>query len=79
MAEAVTPSPRHPGLSRREREVALHICQGLTSKEIGQLLGISDLTVRKHRENLYRKLAISSIGQLVLYCLQQKWIYPATN
>jgi len=26
--------------------------------------------VRKHRENLYRKLGIQRMAQLVLYCLQ---------
>jgi DNA-binding CsgD family transcriptional regulator len=43
-------------LSGREREVMLLVIQGFTSKEISQRLGISDLTVRKHRENLLRKL-----------------------
>jgi DNA-binding NarL/FixJ family response regulator len=69
----------HPGgrrlflaqpLTRREREIAESITAGKTSKQIARDLGISDLTVRKHRENLYRKLGIQRMAQLVLYCLQ---------
>ena len=59
-----------PPLTRREREIAEYIAAGQTSKQIAKNLGISDLTVRKHRENLYRKLGIQRMAQLVLYCLQ---------
>ena len=52
-------------LSGREREVMLLVIHGFTSKEISRRLGISDLTVRKHRENLLRKLGLRSIAQLV--------------
>jgi len=38
---------------------------GRTSKEIARELAISDLTVRKHRENLLRKLGLRSTAQLV--------------
>lgn len=38
---------------------------GRTSKEIARALFLSDLTVRKHRENLLRKLGLTSTAQLV--------------
>ena len=38
---------------------------GRTSKEIARLLCLSDLTVRKHRENLLRKLGLTSTAQLL--------------
>jgi DNA-binding CsgD family transcriptional regulator len=41
------------------------VVEGRTSKEIARLLGISDLTVRKHRENLLCKLGLRSTAQLV--------------
>ncbi|WP_080370409.1 helix-turn-helix domain-containing protein [Pseudomonas farris] len=75
-----TDQPHPPSLlSRREREIALHIACGRTSKEIAQRLSLSDLTVRKHRENLYRKLGIGSIPQLVRYCLEQHLVRPSTS
>ncbi len=40
---------------------------GHTSKEIARLLRISYLTVRKHRENILRKLHLSSTAQLIAF------------
>jgi hypothetical protein len=45
------------------------IVKGNTSKVIAKALGISDLTVRKHRENILRKLEIQNTAQLVHYWL----------
>ncbi len=42
-----------------------HVLAGRTSKEIARLLCLSDLTVRKHRENLLRKLGLTSTAQLL--------------
>lgn len=52
-------------LTAREREVLGHVGQGLSSKEIARVLGISDLTVRKHRENLCRKLGARNAAELI--------------
>ena len=52
-------------LSRRERQVLRLISAGQTSKHIARLLGVSDLTIRKHRENLMRKLGAANAAQLV--------------
>lgn len=41
------------------------VLQGRTSKEIAREFGISSLTVRKHRENLLRKLGLRSTAQLM--------------
>jgi DNA-binding CsgD family transcriptional regulator len=43
-------------LTSREREVIVHVAEGLTNDEIGRRLGISTHTVRKHLENAYEKL-----------------------
>jgi DNA-binding CsgD family transcriptional regulator len=57
--------PLYDVLSARELQVMKLVIQGHTSKHISRLLEIADLTVRKHRENLLRKLKLRSIGQLV--------------
>jgi DNA-binding CsgD family transcriptional regulator len=49
----------------RETEVLHHIGLGLTNKEIGRLLGISHETVRKHRQNLARKLQVHGAHALM--------------
>ena len=54
------PSGAASELTPREREVILHVAEGLTNDEIGRLLGISSHTVRKHLENAYEKLGTHS-------------------
>lgn len=52
-------------LTPREREVAAFLMQGLTSKGIGKVLGISPRTVEIHRARLIRKYQASSSVDLV--------------
>jgi len=43
-------------MTKREREVMLCVCEGLTAQEIGERLGISSRTVEIHRRNALLKL-----------------------
>lgn len=52
-------------LTAREREVAAHLMQGLTSKQIGKTLDISHRTVEIYRARLMRKYKASNAGDLV--------------
>ena len=52
-------------LTAREREVAAHLMQGLTSKQIGKTLTISHRTVEIYRARLMRKYKASNAGDLV--------------
>lgn len=52
-------------LTAREREVAAHLMDGLTSKEIGRALSISPRTVEIYRARLLRKYKASNAGDLV--------------
>ncbi len=52
-------------LTAREREVAAHLMDGLTSKEIGKALTISHRTVEIYRARLMRKYQASNAGDLV--------------
>ncbi len=47
-------------LSKREIEILEQIGQGLNYKEISENLYISPFTVRKHIENIYRKLQVNN-------------------
>jgi DNA-binding NarL/FixJ family response regulator len=46
-------------LSARELEILKLLAKGLTNKEIAQLLGISDNTVRNHVNSIMEKLEVS--------------------
>ena len=52
-------------LTPREREVAAHLMDGLTSKEIGRALVISHRTVEIYRARLMRKYKASTTADLV--------------
>ncbi len=52
----------YPTLSPREREIAVQVRNGRTSKEIAELLGIALATVERHRHNLRKKLRVSDRG-----------------
>lgn len=52
-------------LTGREREVAARLLDGLTSKEIGRVLGISHRTVEIYRARLIRKYGANTTADLV--------------
>lgn len=52
-------------LTPREREIAPLIGQGMTSKQIGERLGISHRTVETHRARLMKKFDVNNTAQLV--------------
>ena len=52
-------------LSIREKQVMRAVVDGASSKQIGRDLGISPRTVEIHRSNLMRKLAASSVSDVV--------------
>ena len=53
------------GFSTREMEVVNLIRQGLTAKEIADALCISEFTVKRHANNIYRKAGVNSKAQLI--------------
>ena len=52
-------------LTKREGEIKQLLLYGMTLSEIAEDLGISQRTVEKHVENLYRKLGIHSYNELL--------------
>jgi len=57
--------PVRAELTAREREVAAHLMDGQTSKEIGRSLGISHRTVEIYRVKLMRKYQASGTADLI--------------
>lgn len=58
-------------LTGREREVLRLIAEGMTSREIAQLLTLSPKTVDRHRENIMAKLNLHRRVDLVKYALER--------
>ncbi len=61
--EKALPTAQIPGtesLSRREQQVLEWLKKGITVRQIGEQLFISDKTVRKHLEHIYGKLQVHS-------------------
>ena len=52
-------------LTRREIEIIQSIAKGLSSVQIADLLNVSTHTIETHRKNIFRKLNISNVAELV--------------
>lgn len=52
-------------VSPRELDVINLICKGLNSQEIAQKLSVSIETVKTHRKNIYFKLGVTSVFELI--------------
>lgn len=67
-------APRKPALTGRELEVLQHVAQGMTSKEIGDVLFISENTVKNHVRNVLDKLGLHSRNEAVLFAIRENLI-----
>jgi DNA-binding NarL/FixJ family response regulator len=59
-----------PQLSKREKEVLVHIAEGLTNTQIAEKLFISVDTVDSHRKNLHAKLNVNNTAMLVRFAVE---------
>jgi len=61
-------------LSKREKEILMKICEGLSNQEIADNLFISKRTVDKHRANLLGKTNSKNTASLILFAIKNKLI-----
>ena len=47
-------------LTSREREVVLALAEGLSNKDVGRRLNLSEGTVKVHLHNIYTKLGVKN-------------------
>jgi len=57
-------------LTNREQTILLELAQGKSNKAVAGILGISVRTVETHRNNIKRKLGISSTAGLTRYAME---------
>ena len=66
-------------LTRREREVAALVAEGLTNREIAQRLFISERTADGHLEHIREKLGVNSRAQIATWFVGQSQEAPVAG
>ncbi len=61
-------------LSERDKEILLHIANGLTDREIAAALNLSPKTINFRVEEMKRKLDAKTRAQVVAIALRRGWI-----
>lgn len=61
-------------LSARELEVLLQTARGMSNRQIGHSLHVSEATVKRHLANIYPKLGVSSRTEATRKALSEGWI-----
>lgn len=64
-------------LSNREQEVLRCIARGCSTKQIAQMLFISENTVESHRQKLFRKMHARNMAELVIKAIAEGYIDPS--
>jgi len=58
-------------LSVREKEILHILAAGKSNREIADLLHISISTVETHRNNIFQKLNLHNLAELILYAVRK--------
>ena len=58
------------GLTRREMEVLTWVAEGKSNKDIGFILGIRAVTVKKHLEHIFQKMGVETRTAAVAFALK---------
>jgi len=58
-------------LTTREREILQLFAEGKSVKEVASILDLSLYTVETHRSNIFQKLDLHSVAELILYAVRK--------
>lgn len=72
--EDETPQVHDYQLTNRELEVASLLLKGHSMKQISAQLELSPHTVQTHRKNIFRKLKVKSLSELIFFQLKHQLI-----
>jgi DNA-binding CsgD family transcriptional regulator len=63
------------GLTQRETEVLAWVAEGKSNTDVGVILGIRSVTVKKHLEHFFQKMGVETRTVAVAFALRasQRW------
>jgi two-component system nitrate/nitrite response regulator NarL len=64
------------GLTERERQVVCLVARGLSNKEVGRQMNISEGTIKVHLHRIYQKLAIRNRTTLAALAAKEDLAAP---
>ena len=70
--QSEVPSEMRFPLSEREREVLKFVAKGLSNKEIAVSMRLSPSTVKRHVENILRKLHLKNRVEAAVYAVKRR-------
>jgi two-component system NarL family response regulator len=79
IAAKLAESMAHPELSERERQVLQYMANGRSNKEIGQILYISENTVKAHVKSILTKLDAMGRTEAIAIAINRGIIKPVTG
>jgi DNA-binding NarL/FixJ family response regulator len=74
ITKEVKPSSVNVKLTKREKEILQLVCEGLSNKEIADILYVSERTVVGHKSNLFLKLDCKNTISLMFYAIKNKLV-----
>lgn len=63
-------------LSAREQDVLRLVAEGLTNRDIGAQMSLSENTIKYHLKNILQKLHLHNRAQAAAYAMQSGFIHP---
>ncbi len=63
-----------PPPTKRETEILSLMAMGKSSKQIAEILVLSEHTIQTHRKNLIQKYQVNNSSELIMLAVKKKWI-----
>lgn len=67
------------GLTARERDVLARLVEGLTNREVGQVLGVTERTIKFHVSAILRKLEVDNRTEAVALAIQEQLVKSSSG
>lgn len=75
VAEPIPPTPE-VNLTRREKELVQWLTHGLTNRQIGRNMGLSEGSVKQYLSHVGDKLGVTSRTQILIRAIQLRLVDP---